>query len=145
MLDHFGKVDLEALVASEGGPHISFYMPTHATVAELEQDPLRLKNLAHEAQKQLTKNWMEVTEARDFLAPVAALVHDDSFWSQRQHGLAIFLSKNEFRVFRLGAALEEKLSISRSYMIRPLIRVLQSDVSGFVLALSANKRIWNHH
>jgi hypothetical protein len=139
MLDHFGKAEIEALVASEGGPHISFYLPTHLTVIEGEQDSLRLKNFVQEAERQLTENWMRATEARDFLGPVAALVHDESFWLQRQPGLAIFLSQSHFAVYRLNLAFEERLSISRSYCIRPLIPVLQTEAHGFVLALSANK------
>jgi hypothetical protein len=138
MLDHFGRSELDALVASEGGPHVSIYIPTHQTVIEAEQDSLRLKNLTKEAEKQLTENWMRATEAREFLSPVVSLIHDDSFWMQRQNGLAIFLSKDDFRTYRLGLSFAEHLSICHSYTIRPIIPVLQSHAHGYVLALSAN-------
>jgi hypothetical protein len=139
MLDHLGTLELEALVASEGGPHVSVYLPIHSTAIESEQDSLRLKHLTQEAEKQLSENWMRATEARVFIAPVAALVHHESFWSKRQPGLAIFLSHHHFRIYRLNTTFAEQLSVSRRYLIRPLIPVLNSNAHGFVLALSANK------
>lgn len=139
MLDHFGRAELEALAASEGGPHVSLYLPTHLPAVESERDRSRLKHLMQEAEKQLTDNWMQATEARDLLDSIAELVRDETFWLQRQSGLAVFLSKDHFRVYRLGSVLEEQLAISRSYLIRPLIPVLHENARGFVLALSANK------
>jgi hypothetical protein len=139
MIDHFGKMELEGLVASEGGPHVSIYFPTHPTAIESEQDPVRLSNLAKQAEGLLVENWMGVVEARDFLAPLTSLVHNESFWMQRQLGIAVFLSHHHFRIYRLGDVLEEKLSISRRYLIRPLVPILKMNAHGFVLALSTKK------
>lgn len=139
MLVPFGRTELDALVASEGGPHVSIYMPTHTAAIDTEHDIRRLKNLIQDAEKQLAEGWVRRGEVQDLLAPLSALIHDQAFWSQRQNGLAIFLSENHFKVHRLSEAFEERLSISRNYLIRPIIPLLHKHTHGFLLALSEHK------
>ncbi len=139
MLDHFGRTELDALVASEGGPHLSIYLPTHTSAADSQQDVIRLKNLIHDAETQLSDGWMRSNDVRDFLAPLVNLIHDHTFLSQRQNGLAIFLAEGQFLVYRLGIPFKEQLSISRDYLIRPIVPVIHRQSHCFVLGLSEHK------
>jgi len=139
MLDHFGRAELERLVASEGGPHLSMYLPTHTSAADSQQDVRRFKNLLGEAETKLADGWMRGSDVRDFLAPLSQLVHDEAFWGQRQKGLAIFLANAQLLIYRLGMPFEEQLSIARDYLVRPLVPVLHRTSHGFLLSLSEHK------
>jgi len=136
MLDHFGRAELKALVASEGGPHLSIYLPTHTSTADSQQDVIRLKNFIHEAETQLADGWMRNNDVRQFLEPLTKLLHDETFFAKRQSGLAIFLAEGQFLTYRLGLPFKEKLSISRDFLVRPLVPAIHQKSHGFVLALS---------
>lgn len=138
MADHFRRTDIDRLVASVGGPHLSIYMPTHLLSSDVHQDMLRLKNLKHEADKVLNDNWMSKRDVSEFTAPIEELMHDEGFWAQRQKGLAIFRTHSDFRVYRLNHSFEERLAISRNYLFRPIVPVLHENAAGYVLALSEN-------
>jgi hypothetical protein len=139
MLDHFGRAELEELIASEGGPHLTVYLPTHTSAAESQQDVIRFKNIVRDAEVQLSDGWMRRSEVDDFLAPLTELIHDERFWAQRQRGLAIFLEQGKLRTYRLGTPFQERLSIRREYLTRPIVAELHRRIRAFVLALSEHK------
>jgi hypothetical protein len=70
---------LEGLVENRKGPCVSIFMPTHRKGPETQQDPIRLKNLLKEAEQQLVELELRPTEARELLAPAAALMEDADF------------------------------------------------------------------
>jgi Bacterial archaeo-eukaryotic release factor family 3 len=139
MLTHFGKEELNRLVASQGGPHVSIFLPTHSSAVDAKQDVIRFKNQLREAEIQLADDWMREGDVAEFLGPLKALVYDEAFWATRQNGLAFFLARDELHMYRLGTPLEEKLSISRDYFIRPMISAVHQPSRGFVLTLSEHK------
>ncbi len=139
MSDHFGSAELDTLLASEGGPHLSIYLPTHTSAADSQQDIKRFKNLLVDAEKNLADGWMRGSDVRDFLQPLSQLLHDEAFWAKRQKGLAIFLADAQLSVYRLDIPFDEHLSILRDYLIRPLVPVLHRMSHGFVLSLSEHK------
>ncbi|MBE0698970.1 MAG: hypothetical protein IH586_18790, partial [Anaerolineaceae bacterium] len=53
-MDILTKAELEQLMRKEQQWCVSFYMPTHRTGVEIQQDPIRLKNLLGEAEKRLS-------------------------------------------------------------------------------------------
>lgn len=139
MLDHFGRAELEALVASEGGPHLSIYLPTQTSAANSQQDSIRLRNFIHSAETQLADGWMRNNDVRDFLAPLVKFSHDETFLAQRQKGLAIFLAEGLFLTYRLGVSFEERLSISRDFLVRPIVPLIHRRSHGYALVLSEHK------
>ena len=53
-MDILTRAELEQLMRKEQPGCVSIYLPTHRTGVETQQDPIRLKNLLREAEKQLS-------------------------------------------------------------------------------------------
>jgi hypothetical protein len=138
MLDYIGRTQLDELLASEGGPHVSIFLPVHAAAIDTRQDQLRLKNLIQRAQKELESEWMPAAQVRPFLAPISRALEDPDFWSNRDNGLAIYLSERAFHALRMNLELEEHLAISRRFYLRPIVGAIGADQRGYLLTLSEN-------
>jgi hypothetical protein len=130
--------DLKELVTHPHGPSVSIFMPTHRAGREMQQDSIRLSNLLHQAEEQLTAQGMRAAEAREMLDPARDLVEDATFWRHQSEGLAIFRSPAVFRVYRFPIPLDEYLSVSTRLHVKPLMPLLIGDERFFVLALSQN-------
>jgi hypothetical protein len=139
MLEDFVQSDFERLLASTGGAHVSIFMPTRREANYRAEDILRLKHLLQQAEKELASGWLRSTEVPSFLAPISSLLTDESFWSGRQEGLAIFLSPSEMHTFRFDNPVEERLEISRGFVVRPLMVAMSEPLKALVLSLSENK------
>jgi len=133
------KSELEALVEHQDGWCISLYMPTHRAGREIQQDPIRLKNLTNQAEKQLADAGMRATEARDLLAPVVEMAELYGFWRHQGDGLAVFRSPTLFRGYRLPIDFEELVIVARSFHIKPLLPLITADARFYVLALSQHE------
>ena len=129
--------ELRKLMDRPGGIGISIYMPTHRT-GDLKQDPIRLKNLLREGERQLIDNGLCAREARQLLEPVERLLADDFFWRHQSEGLAIFSSPAMFRHFRLPYSFQELVVVAERFHIKSLLSLLSGDGLFYVLALSQN-------
>jgi hypothetical protein len=128
--------DVKALWADTGRPLVSIFLPTHRAGAEIQQDPIRLKNLLKQAEEDLVRDGMRPAEARDFLAPVGDLVGDAGFWRHQSDGLAVFRSSTDLHVYRVPVAFKEFVSVSDRFYIKPLLPLLANEARFYVLALS---------
>lgn len=133
------KEELKTLIDAKNGFCVSIYMPTHRAGPEIRQDPIRLKNLVTEAEEKLIAGGMRGPDARTLLQPAAALIEDYDFWQQQSDGLAIFVSADLFRLYRLPLEFEKLLVIADRFHLKPLIPVLSDDRQFYVLTLSQNQ------
>ena len=130
--------ELRALIETPNEIGISIYMPTHRKW-EYEQDPVRLRNLLREAEKQLVQNGLRTKEATQLLEPARKLLTDTIFWQHQSDSLAIFASSETFRSFRLPYKFQELVVVAERFHIKPLLLLLSSDRLYYVLALSQNE------
>jgi hypothetical protein len=117
---------------------VSIYMPTHRVGREMQQDPIRLKNLLSKAREGLGNKGLRKPEIEDLLRPAESLLTDSSFWQHQSDGLAIFVSPDFFRYYRLPANFEDLLVIAERFHLKPLYPVLSGDGQFYILALSQN-------
>ena len=129
--------ELRKLVDRPGEVGVSIYMPAHRTV-DVQQDPIRLKNLLREGEKQLAANGLRAKDVRQLLEPAERLLADDFFWRHQSEGLAIFSSPAIFRSFRLPYNFQELVVVSARFHIEPLLSLLSGDGLFYVLAVSQN-------
>lgn len=138
-MDTLSKDDLKTLMADEGEPHISIFMPTHR-VADLRQDPIRLKKLLEEAEERLIKGGMRSSVARERLQPARNLLEDGALSQShyRSEGLAVFISPRFFRHYHVPLPVEELVVVGKRFSVEPLLPLLaEAEVGSFyVLALS---------
>ncbi len=134
--------ELKILLDNSQSPCVSLYMPMQKAGTETRQNPIRFKNLIREAEERLNAMGMRHTEAIDFLQPAKELDTTD-FWQNQDHGLAIFISPQMFRYYRLPMEFQELVVVSSSeadgkshFHIKPLLHLINSDGKFYLLALS---------
>jgi hypothetical protein len=130
------REELKTLMMKQEGFCVTLYMPTHRGGAEVQQNPIRLKNLLRQAEEKLLVGGVRAGEAEKFMEPARALVGHTSFWRQPGEGLAVFLSSKILKYYRLPVDFPEIVFVSDRFHIKPLLSLYSSDGRFYVLALS---------
>lgn len=138
-MDILTRIELEQLMRKEKQWCVSIYMPTHRTGVGTQQDPIRLKNLLGKAEKDLSDRGMGRRDVQKMLEPASVLLQDSYFWQHQSDGLAIFLSSNGIRRFRLPLNFEEFVTVMDRFHIKPLLPLFTGDGQFYILALSQNE------
>lgn len=121
-----------------GWPAITIVMPTHRSGPEVQQDPIRFKNLIKTAAEEVSRH-MRQPEVERLLSQANALLGDSAFWRESEDGLAVFISDGSFTALRVGVALPEFVSVGERFAIRPLLPALGTRERYFLLALSKKR------
>ncbi len=137
-MDILNPTALKSLIAQQGKWCVSLYMPTHRAGREQQQDPIRLKNLLAQAETKLLANGVRRPEVQKLMRPAEELLWNRDFWQHPADGLAIFLTNDFHKVYRLPVEFEELLSTGTSFHIKPLLPCLGRGIKFYVLALSLN-------
>jgi hypothetical protein len=132
------KEELRTLMQSSGNPAVSIYLPTHRT-GDIEQDPIRLKNLLREAEGQLVDYGLNASDVRGLLKPAQQLLPDSHFWQHQADGLAIFSSTEIFRYYQLPYSFQELAVVAERFHIKPLLPLFSEDGVFYILAVSHNQ------
>lgn len=135
-MDLITKADIEELMEHSSWPCISIFMPAHRAGKEIQQDRIRLKDLLRTAEEGLVRDGLRGTEARELLAKPAEMVEDHPFWEQQSDGLAIFLSPEKYRRFRVPLDFKEFVLIADHFHLKPIIALFMGDGRFYILALS---------
>lgn len=133
------KSEIEQLAQEREGWCVSIFMPTHRAGAEIQQDPIRLKNLLGQAEKRLVTLGLRHPEAQALLEPAQNLIPRREFWRHQSDGLTLFLSPTVFQFYRLPFNFDELMVAADRFHIKPLLPLLSGDGRFFVLALSQNE------
>src|SRR5665648_1097914 len=80
--------DLRGLMERGDESCVSIFMSTHRSGREIQQDPLRLKNLLARAENELRTSGLRGPDAAFVLEPGGELLSDGDFWRHQQDGLA---------------------------------------------------------
>ena len=138
-MDTLKQTDLEELIETSGDWCISMYMPAHRYGREQQQDPIRFKNLIARAQEELLVSGIHQPEIRELMRPAENLLRDEGFWQHQSDGLAVFLSPDSFRTYRLLSRFDETVVIADNFQIKPLLHLLNKNERFYILALSLNE------
>ena len=132
------RSDIENLAAVRREPCISIYVPTTPITPENEPARIELRNAVDEAAKQLAEAGYARKEIETIAGQAEALGNDPRFWTYMSNSLAVFLTADDIRTFRLPNELTSAVEVSDRFYIKPLLRTVTFPHSGFVLALSQN-------
>jgi hypothetical protein len=116
-------------------PCISIYMKTSRRYPENVQDSLRFKNLVSKAESEAIKSVGKRVIA-SLIERLMSLQEDQTFWNHTLDGLAVFVSPDYFRVFRLQQSVNEQAYVSDVFFIKPLLRINQMNERFQVLILT---------
>jgi hypothetical protein len=138
-MDVIRRTDLERLALQGGGPCVSVFLPTHRAGPEVQQGPIRLKNLLREATEALQADGVKAPTIKSLLAPLWRLLDDGLFWQYQSDGLALYSRPGWWRSFRVPLDLPELARVADRFHVSPLLPLLTGDGHFFVLALSQNQ------
>lgn len=134
-MDVLSRDELKALIEAPRSTCVSIFLPTHRTGAEIQQSPIRLKNLLRQAEEGLVAMGLREREAKELLQPIERLLPERPFWQHQGDGLALFRSPELFRAYRLPLKVEELAVVNDRFHVKPLLPML-SDGRFYLLALS---------
>ncbi|MBE9160610.1 hypothetical protein IQ265_27870 [Nodosilinea sp. LEGE 06152] len=117
----------------------SIYLPTHVAGPEIQQDPIRLKNLLGEAETKLLEAGLDKRGGQQLLQPGFDLLEDDGFWRHQSQGLALFLTTESMELYRLPLEFESLVVVGDRFHLKPLLPLFSSDRYFYLLALSQNQ------
>jgi Bacterial archaeo-eukaryotic release factor family 7 len=138
-MDTLKRTDLQQLIETDGEWHVSIYIPTHHAGSEQQQNPIRLKNMLAQAEKQLLRYGVRRPDVQEMIRPAEDLLVDRDFWQYQGEGLAVFLSKEASRIYRLPNRFEETITVGKSFDVKPLLPLVNENSEFYILALSQNQ------
>jgi hypothetical protein len=138
-MDVLTRAELEQLMRKEQQWCVSIYMPTHRTGMDAQQDPIRLRNLLRDVEQRLSARDVSTRDVQELLEPASKFLQDSNFWQHQSNGLAIFLSSNRVRRYRLPLNFEELVVVEDHFHIKPLLPLFTGDGQFYILALSQNE------
>lgn len=128
--------DLMDLARQRGDMAVSIYLPTSPLSQAAAADRIALKNLAREAVDQLEAAGADKRRIAVVAEQLADLIDDDDFWRFQAHSLAIFVTPENLRSFRLANALQPMVMVADRFHLKPLLRSISFCHACYVLALA---------
>ncbi len=128
--------DLKSLAAHRGDICVSIYLPTTPVSQETAGNRIELKNLAHEAVRQLEAADADKRRVAALKEHLDDLVDDDEFWRFQARSLAVLATPDSARTFRVPNALTPIVEVSDRFHLKPLLRTIAFPNTCFVLALA---------
>ncbi|MFP4088411.1 MAG: hypothetical protein ACLFUL_16655 [Desulfobacteraceae bacterium] len=137
-MDLITKHDIKTLLEKRSAPCISMYIPMVQKGPETRQNQIRFGNALREAENELNR-MMSHKDASDILDPAKALLEETWFWSHQSNGLAVYLSGDFFRRYRVDLRLEELVTVGSRFHLKPILPLFHAGARFYVLALSQNR------
>lgn len=135
--DAVPPADLPMLLKAHDRPVVSICMPVQLVEAQVQQNPIRLKNLLRKAEQLLGEKEMDKADIDRLLAPAQELLEEENvFWLHQDIALVLFLEPGQMHIYSLPLDVEERVIVGRRFHVRPLIRVLQHQGLFYVLTLN---------
>ncbi|GGV36096.1 hypothetical protein GCM10010277_22310 [Streptomyces longisporoflavus] len=125
-------------------PAVTVLLPTHRREPDNAQDPVRLRNLVHEAKERLKSDpavareqRIEVARQLDRAVAEIDLVHAED-------GLAVFAARGEHQVWSLARTVPSRVVLSDTFLTRNVVAAQAAERPYWVLAVSADRvSLWS--
>jgi hypothetical protein len=131
------RAEIEKLIGVRGSPAVSLYLRTTPLTQDTDVDRLELKNLLKVAVAEMEAADIPKRSIWPIQERIEALVEDDDFWVEQANSLAIFVTPDGIRTFRLANKLSNIVEVSDRFHLKPLIRAVTFPHHAYVLAISA--------
>jgi len=135
-MDSITWEQIAELNAEAKGPCVSLFLPTHRTGSEMQQDPVRFKNLLKRAEEELVLAGVRSSKARELLGPARSLLEDTGFWQNMLDGLAVLACPGTFRTLRVPLSFPEFVIHGEGFYVRPFLPLLSGDGRFHILGIS---------
>ena len=133
------QTELGHLISARGEAQISIYLKTTPETQHIDAARTKLKQLTQDAVEQLEQAGV----AKRTIWPIEEQLHDlmddDDFWRLQANSLAIFVTPDSLRSYRLPNHLSETVQVADRFHLKPLLRAVSMPQHAFVLALAENE------
>jgi hypothetical protein len=135
-MDSLSREDIQTLIETQGEWCVSLFMPTVRAGAEVQQNPIRFKNLLRQAGDRLSDLGVRVPDIEELLQPAQSILDNPDLWRGNSDGLAVFAAPDQLKYYYLPAKFEELVMVERRFHIKPLLSLLSGDGRFYILAIS---------
>jgi len=126
---------IKRLIEPVGGVRASFYLHVNYTPSEAKKPATRLKNEVKAAEDALKTRGMNEENIDHWLAPAKEMVEDPSMLGQHPDSLALFLAEDHGIMMNVPDRVENTLTISNRFFLKPLLPLLNDGGVIYLLAL----------
>tara|TARA_R100001143_G_scaffold63592_1_gene73059 strand:- start:187 stop:1314 length:1128 start_codon:yes stop_codon:yes gene_type:complete len=130
---------INELINQDGEIFVTIALPTHKKGEESKQDPIRFKNLLNEAGRKLEGKISGNGNIEKLLQPARELLEKPLYWSHLDRGLAVYITENSFRVYKLPYSVKEQVFVNDHFLITPLLPMTSMDGIFNLLTVSRQK------
>ena len=130
--------ELRALIGVRADAAVSLYLPTTPHSQHTDASRIELGNLLKSALAQLDAQGFDKRRRAHVEEAVQALREDDDFWQMQAHSLAVLVTPDALRTYRLATSVKPLAAVSDRYHLTPLLRAIGFSQHAHVLALSEN-------
>ena len=117
---------------------VSIYLKTTPVTQDVGASRIEFGNLIREAQSQLQDARFDKRLLAALFDSLSDLLDDDEFWRFQANSLAVFVTADSIRAYRLANDLTSMVQVSDRFHLKPLLRAVTFPHSAFILALSEN-------
>jgi hypothetical protein len=129
------RAEILAIAAARSQPSVTIYLATTPLTEAAQADRIQLKNLGREAMAQLEAAGTDKRSLWPIEAALEEVGGDDEFWAHQANSLAVFVTPDSLRTFRLPSRLQSAVHVSDRFHIKPLLRAVTFGQDAWVLAI----------
>lgn len=129
------RSEIVKLAEVRSTPCVTIYVATTPTTQAAQADRTSLKNLAKEALQQLEAVDTDSRITGPIEAAITEIEEDDQFWAHQANSLAIFLTVDSVRTYRLPSHMENQVHVSDRFHLKPILRAVTFPHDAYVLAI----------
>lgn len=137
-LDIPTQAQINRLAETRSNAAVSIYLAATPLTQDADLTRISLKNHAREAANQLEAKGADKRDVQAITEQLAELDDDQGFWAYQAHSLALFVTPEKLRTFRLANRLTDSVHVSDRFHLKPLLRATSFFNSAWVLALAEN-------
>lgn len=137
-MDLITKEDVRDILDKNKDISISIFLPTEKGGQEAMHGKIRLKNLLKDTENSLKEYGLSDTTIGDVLSPAYELVDDTTFWQYQKDGLAIFITDETFKYFKVPIKFNELSIVANQFYIVPLLSLFTGNGEFYLLSLNQN-------
>ncbi len=130
------REDFKALVRTRSDACVSLYLPTTPQTQHVGAARTELGNLSKEALRQLDEIGFDKRRRAVVAEQIDDLIDDEPFWAFQAHALAVLVTPEVIRTYRLPNQLQAMVQVSDRFHLKPLLRAITFPHHAFVLALA---------
>lgn len=132
------RSEIAALNGARSDACVSIYLKTTPLTQETGTSRIELGNLVRQAREQLETAGFDKRRLAALQEQIDAVAEDDEFWRVQANSLALLVTPESLRTFRLANQLTSMVEVSDRFHLKPLLRAVTFLQSAYILALSEN-------